>query len=464
MREKMEISNELFQAIIDSLPVHLYWADKNTRIIGANLLQARNFGDQEVQGCIGKNSYDFAKQLGWSKEFADDLHQEHLRVIKTGQGTEKEYTGILADDKEHTFLSQKYPLRVRGEIVGLVGISVDITERKNVEKALEITKEKAEGLDLKNQFIKNMEHDLRTPSSGVVQMIHMLEERETDPEKRELLSHVGRASKQLLELLNGILEFDKVSHQTGPVLFNKFDFRELVSNVIDIEYPAARSKNLELIFKCSNDVPEIIVGDNTRLYRILLNLVSNAVKFTPKGFVKVITQIAEQPSEKALLLKFIIQDTGIGIPADKQDVIYERFTRCVSSNQGHYSGSGLGLCIVRQLINDLGGEIEVESELGKGTTFTCLLPFELPLIDVYKAKKSLEREETKEKLTTKKRDDLIKVLLVEDDLLAQKVTSSLLQAACQCHVDLAKTGEEAINAVQPKQYDLIFMDLGLPDT
>ena len=140
----MKISTKLFQAIIDSLPVHLYWTDKNTKIVGANISQARNFGDKDVASCIGKNSYDFAEQMSWTKKFVDQLHREHLAVIKEGKGKVTEYTGILANGKEYTFLSHKYPLIVDGKTVGLVGISVDITRRKKTEKELQKAKKQVE--------------------------------------------------------------------------------------------------------------------------------------------------------------------------------------------------------------------------------------------------------------------------------------------------------------------------------
>jgi two-component system aerobic respiration control sensor histidine kinase ArcB len=417
-----------------------------------------------VASCIGKNSYDFAKQMGWTEKFVDQLHREHLAVIKEGKGKVTEYTGILADGKEYTFLSHKYPLIVNGKTVGLVGVSVDITDRKNLEQHLKEAKEQAEIANkLKSQFIANMEHDIRTPCSGIAEMTKMLATEEKDQKKCARLNSVAAASKQLLDLLNNILAFDHVEFGRIPVLHKKFNIRDLINDILKLEEPVTHLKNLHLLAVFSDEIPKQLIGDEHRLRRILINLVSNAIKFTEKGYVSLTVKLLRTIDNKMCLLKISVKDTGRGISQEEQNLIYEKFSRGTPANEGIHKGMGLGLYIVKQFIEDIDGEIEVQSRPGFGSTFTCIIPFHIPL-----ACRSIEPLESEER--TKNRDvrvttadKSLKVLLVEDDNLAQMVVGDMLKDKFRVKLDTVSTGNQALKLVASKKFDLIFMDVGLPD-
>jgi signal transduction histidine kinase/DNA-binding response OmpR family regulator len=452
---------ELLQKIIDILPAHIYWTDKDTKIIGANLTQAVNFGCKDVESCLGKDIYDFAKTLGWSKETADEINQEHLEIIKSGVGRVLENTVKLADNSEHTYLSHKEPIVINGETTGLVGISVDITDRKNAEEQLRIAKEQAEAAsEAKSKFIQNMQHDLRTPAAGISQITKNLVETEKQPKRKKILKQVADASARLLDLINDVLEFDKISSGQIPIILTRFDVHDLVRSIVEIEAPTIQLKKLQLHLECAKDVPKLIVSDKTRMFRSFLNLVSNAVKFTPKGFVKLIMSVDKWVDDNQLILKITVADSGIGIPKDKVNQVYDRFVRCTPSNKGLYPGSGLGLSITKQFIEELNGKIELESKEGKGTTFTCLIPCELKntnaIDDITPVKSAFSNIDFSE-LRNKK------VLLAEDDKLAQSSAQNIFKEKLHMKFSLAETGKELMQIFKENTYDIIFTDVGLPD-
>ena len=225
-----------------------------------------------------------------------------------------------------------------------------------------------------------MEHDIRTPFNGVWGLANYLWQHETEEQKKEFLGDITNCAKELLDYCNGILDFSKIEQRSLPLLEKKFNSRKLLDSTMAIEMPPAKLKKLELTLDCDDKVPVVLVGDQYRLQRILINLVSNAVKFTQHGFVKLCVQLVKQLDDKNIIIRFIIEDSGIGIPQEKQDFIYEKFARVTPSNKGAYKGIGLGLRIVKQFIEEMGGEIDLRSEQGKGSTFICTLPFKLPLV------------------------------------------------------------------------------------
>ena len=198
---------------------------------------------------------------------------------------------------------------------------------------------------------------------------------ETDELKKEALLLISDSAERLLLLLNEILTFDKIQ-KSRPIVKSKFNIYNLVDGIVDLEGVAAAAKNLRIEHFIGEDVPKFLLGDERRTRDILINLLSNAIKFTNKGFVKVHV-LLNKWLEKGVLLSLIVEDSGIGISMDDQNLIYDEFTKIHPSNTGLYSGYGLGLKIVKQYVDELRGEINLESNKGKGTKFTCLLPFQV---------------------------------------------------------------------------------------
>lgn len=372
---------QIFQlkSVIADLPGSLYWKDKEGHYLGRNETSARslrsmNFPWKE-EDIVGKTDYDL-----FSKEMADLFRKHDLEVMQSGQESTQEETTYLPSGEQVIQLSTKRPLYdEHGHINGIVGNTVDISYLKKIETELRQAKEKAEqATAIKMEFIRNMEHDIRTPFNGVWRLAEILWQQENDVTKKELLGDITLCAKELLDYCNGILDFSKVEAGTLAVLAKKFELKELLENIIKIEMPAAKIKNIGFSFDFDSSLPKFLIGDNYRLLRVLLNLTSNAIKFTHEGHV-ILSVKKVKLEEQKIILNFIVEDTGIGIPQDKQDFIYEKFSRLNPSNKGIYKGLGLGLRVVKQFIEEMEGEIEVKSSPSKGTTFICTLPFKLSL-------------------------------------------------------------------------------------
>lgn len=462
-KSKQEAENKVktLENVISAIPANIYWMNNEGVYLGCNDSAANAIGLNSRDDIVGKRNIDILGNL--IPEVLDPINNE---VIKSGKTIIIEEPSVLRNGTKATYVSSKIPLRNDcGEITGMIGFSIDITARKKIEEELKIAKEEAEKVNTqKTEFIHNMEHDLRTPVGGIAQMSKILEEKETSPSTKVTLGMIARSSEQLLNILNSILSFRDVdSIHAHSILMKKFDIRKTIRGIIDIQIPTIELKKLQLTFSCSQEIPKIIISDETRIYRILLNLVSNATKFTHEGHIKITANIEKRIDDKNVILKIVVQDTGIGIPEDKQNIIYEKFVRCIPSSQGQYSGSGLGLSIVKKYIQELNGEIDLESQINEGSIFTLLLPVQLPLLVELETEHDKNNEEQVKSFPI--RDDLkIKVLSVEDDVLAQAIATSLLQKYFpNAEIDLAASGKEAVNYSTNNNYDLIFVDLGLPD-
>ncbi len=362
--------------IIALMPGHVYWQNKDGVILGCNDEQAKDLGLKSRSYIVGKTIYDLQP-----KEQADHLQMINNKVIQTGEAQTAEEVSTLANGRTKTFLSHKVPLQSKnGDIMGLVGISVDITSRKKAEQALKFAKERAEVTNkIKSAFIKNMQHDIRTPLSGLWGMADILERKIKGTKLSDYVNNIKLCTTELLNFCDSILDFTNIEHGNQLLLSKKFDNRALIMKIALLEKPAAKSKGLNLIIDYPDAVPAILIGDEFRIYRILLNLISNAIKFTEKGCVKVsIKELKRDEEKRETILQFIVKDTGIGIPKDKQTYIFEKFSRLNQSNRGKYKGLGLGLRIVKEFIGDLNGGIKVSSNVGIGATFVCTIPFKLP--------------------------------------------------------------------------------------
>jgi len=358
--------------IVKHMPGHLYWKDQHGVYKGCNDRQAKSLGMKDASEVIGKTDFE----LPWPKCSAKQFWENDQALMQNKHAIAVEELAIV-DGKQTPVLSHKTPLinQETGEIEGTLGISIDISKQKQAESQLLREKKKVEQSDqLKTAFIENMEHDIRTPISGIFGLVDILLEKEEDGQKKEMLSLLRGASKELLDYCNSLLDFTKVEIAARPVIEKPIDLRKLLAGIFALEIPLAKQKHISLNYHIDKSLPAIILSDDFRLKRILLNLIGNALKFTQIGSVNVDIQPTHKISQQQFVLSISIQDTGIGIPDDKQNLIYQKYVKVTPSNKGLYKGTGLGLSIVKQFVGELEGEIQLESELGKGTIFTILLP------------------------------------------------------------------------------------------
>lgn len=316
-----------------------------------------------------------------AKNYHPILHMKE-KVERLGKDAryEEDYRIIRPDGDIRWIIDRGFPVMdsQTGKCVGVTGVAIDVTRERKIQEALEkAQQDKLAAHELKMKFIRDMQHDIRTPFTGLWGLAHQLADIETDPEKLQMIQLIEGGAKQLLDYCNTVLDFNKIND--SPIMEEKLDLQTLLDGIIAMEKPPAYHKNLDLILE-TVDIPKFIFADDTRIKSLLINLMSNAIKFTNEGYVKLIVKKAKELNEHKILLQFIVEDTGIGIPLEKQKYIYEKYYRVEPANTGKYNGSGLGLSIVKSIVNDLDGEIEVISELNKGTTFIVSLPLRIPFI------------------------------------------------------------------------------------
>ncbi|MFK7923139.1 MAG: response regulator [Bacteroidia bacterium] len=396
------------------------------------------------------------------EDYLSEIHSEDQReVARQFQEAYKSASLIQAYHRVILPNGQVKHLTLRGEpekdssgkLISLVGTIQDITESKQVEKLRKEKELATASAKLRQDFLARTSHEIRTPLNPILLLTNMLLGSELNQQQKEHVETIKNAGETLLAVVNDILDLAKI--EAGKIVFSShnFNLRQIFRSIEDIMELNAREKNLELIFEIGKTVPENIIGDTVRLTQIFLNLIGNAIKFTHKGYIRVSASNIHQADGKALL-EFKVKDTGIGIPRSKLNEIFEGFKQLDVDTNRRYGGTGLGLTIVQQLVQLQGGDISVVSEIDEGSCFTFSLDFE-----VSQAESPVYQEELKVDFSEV---EGLEILLVEDNPLNQLVTKKLL-SDWKINCDIANNGREAIEVLQKRDYDLVFMDLQMPE-
>ncbi|MBI3520866.1 MAG: response regulator [Bacteroidetes bacterium] len=365
----------------------------------------------------------------------------------------------------------------QGLVIGVVVVARDITEQKRVANELieaivfaelatslaEDAKAKAESatriaedaVKAKQQFLSNMSHEIRTPMNAIIGFTKVVLKTDLSAKQKEYLNAIKISGDALIVLINDILDLAKVD--AGKMTFEKTPFKiaSSISAILHLFETKVQEKNLKLEKIYDAKIPDILIGDPVRLHQIILNLVSNAVKFTNEGEITMLVDLLNENEEKATI-KFSVTDTGIGIAKNKIDTIFENFQQATSGTARLFGGTGLGLAIVKQLVESQGGSLNVKSDAEKGSTFSFILDFDKTTtetsLDTYKGESELMSSEIKD----------IKVLVVEDMALNQLLMKTLLDDF-GFERDIADNGKIAIEKLEEKEYDIILMDLQMPE-
>lgn len=453
--EKIAKTDENFSLrnIIKLMPGNIFWKDIDGKYLGANNNVAKLLGLDSAEDIVGKRNRDIM-----DTKYAHDLDQFDKECIESGQGRYFEEPGFDLKNNPAIYFTQKLPLRNnQGQIIGLVGISMDITERKKIEQELQLAKEKAEASSqAKSQFLAVVNHELRTPLTGILGLIAMLKDGTPDAEQYlNIINNLDNCSQYLLALVNDVLDLTSLDNNNNSLKMQAVNLHELTDEVLSILEGLAKDKNLSLTH-CLNNAPPILT-DAKAIKQILINLIGNAIKFTNKGGIKVLIE-HQLINHKSIFLKIKINDTGCGIPSDKLDFIFEPFKQLQDTHirSSSRAGTGLGLAIVKRLAQLLGCKIEVESKAGRGSSFIITGEFELATVE----NKQLQKMATDKTGLPIDKKEKIKVLLVEDDKIVQIIHKRML-SDLNCNVDLAYCGQEALALLNDQ--DIAFVDIGLSD-
>jgi PAS domain S-box-containing protein len=361
-----------------------------------------------------------------------------------------------------------------GNVLGIVIVARDVTDQKRIEtelieakvfaemateiaeqakmRAEEATRTAESALKAKQQFLSNMSHEIRTPMNAIIGFTKVLLKTDMSAKQLEYLQAIKLSGDSLIVLINDILDLAKVD--AGKMIFEQTPFKlsSSINAMLHLFEAKIREKNVTLVKDYDNRIPEVLVGDPVRLHQIILNLMSNAVKFTSHGSITVSVHLLTEDEEK-VTIEFAVADTGIGIAEDKIATIFENFQQASSDTSRLYGGTGLGLAIVKQLIEPQGGSIQVKSFVNEGSTFSFTLSF-------LKTNAEVETEIKVEEEDTEIMD--ISVLVVEDIPLNQLLMKTILdEFGFECAI--AGNGKIAIEYMQNKTYDVILMDLQMPE-
>lgn len=332
----------------------------------------------------------------------------------------------------------------------------DISPQKSFTEQLIRSKELAEyGKKVKETFLANMSHELRTPINGILGITTLLKNTPLDGQQKNMIDLLDTSSRSLLGVVNDVLDISKIEAGKFSIIRKPGNIHTIVKSVYDLLKFKTDEKDIELLLDIAPDVPTSIMVDPLRINQILMNLLSNAIKFTDRGYVKLTISVIEKDAEK-VKLKFGVEDTGIGISTDKLNKIFESFEQAEDDTSNKYGGTGLGLTIVKKLVELKGGELTVSSQIGKGSVFNFINWFTL----------ATERTAPKpeEKVNPKQLPPLtdIRILIVEDNVVNQYLLSKILKD-WDVIIDVVDNGRKALDILKEKDFDIILMDTHMPE-
>ncbi len=449
-RNELELvyNEEKYRGIIANMNLGLLEVDTSETILYFNqsFLDMSGWGADELRGkkpsdifLIGDNVKLMLEKNTLRKKGISDVYEVELKD-KQGRTRWWMVSGAPLYDKS-------------GELKGSIGIHLDITKQKELELGLTLANQRAlESSQAKDLFLMNMSHELRTPMNGIIGFVRELRRITTDNISLKYLASIQAAAEHLLNILNDILDLSRID--AGKLTIDKIGFKlsEVVARTMEVISPKSDEKGLLLTWEIDERIYGVLKGDPIRLKQIFLNLLGNSIKFTEKGKVSLNCKLVEETRGKQIIC-FEVEDSGIGMEKEFFSRMFSKFSQEDSSITRNYGGTGLGLNICKELIDMMKGAITVDTEKGRGTKFTFILPFE----------KGIDSDIPEDMVRPLISQGVsgVKVLLVEDNALNQEVARLTLHHL-KAEVDVAGDGEEALEMLQKNEYDIVLMDLQMP--
>ena len=448
-RDAVEQSEEKYRGIIENLELGILEVDNKNKILKAypQFCKLSGYTKEEL---IGKSPSDVF------------LDEEAKRMVKNQMKDRKQgVSGVYElpiQKKDGTIawviISGAPFYDMEGNLAGTVGIHLDITKRKSMESQLRESQKTTEELyKVKEKFLANISHEIRTPMNAIIGMAELLEQSKLDLAQQKYLSAIRSSSKNLLVLINDLLDFSKIESGKLSIEIVRFNLRQLVVKNKELIGLKADENGVNISIDIDPQIPKFLLGDPVRIGQVIINLLSNAVKFTMNGNVYISVELIKETGQNCSV-RFIVKDQGIGISEEELKTIFDDFSQASRSTTRLYGGTGLGLSISREIVKLMGGDLEVSSKPNKGSSFYFTI--------------DLEKVNPKENGTTEEEMYQIEdnffnaeVLLVEDNAVNSLLATTILEN-WNCTVNVAGNGLEAIDWVKKKEYHLILMDVRMP--
>jgi PAS domain S-box-containing protein len=446
----MKFQEEKFRRLNKNMNLGLLEVDNDGIILFANEAFVKMAGYTKEQ-LIGRIAHEVFPVNGSKKTIED-------KIALRSSGVSDSYEVKVFDGRgeERWWLISGAPNTDKnGEVIGSIGIHLDITNQKRVEQELMESKKLADASNqAKEDFLANMSHEIRTPLNGIIGLANELKESDLEEQNAEMVNHIYSSGKHLLSLINQILELSKISSGEVKIHKNQFDMRDLAQDVISIIAPIAKEKGLELVVQIDSRIGETYYGDQIRIKQCLLNLLSNSVKFTDSGSVTLSIDIHQAIGNEEEV-RFSVSDTGRGMSKEFLDAIYDKFTQENKDNVSEDEGIGLGMAITKQIVELLDGWIEIASESKRGTMVQILIPLN-------KTEKNIINQFSLE-IDHKDYEELkgMRILVAEDNEVNLLVVRRLLTKK-GIDVFEAKNGQEAVKIAENLQPDIVLMDIHMP--
>ena len=454
---------ELNRIMIDSAPICCVFFDDGFNVVNCNPAALSLFGIPTIDAFI-KTFFKHSPEHQPDGRLSTDAYKVHMQNAFNGGHTNFEWDHLTSDGEalpvEATFVRVEYErsYRIAGYFRDLRGQRAVFEEMQRAERKLREAKDLAESsAKTKSEFLANMSHEVRTPMNGIIGVTNLALRNVTSDIQRGYLEKIDQSAKSLLRILDDILDFSKIEAGRVEIEYAEFSIHNVLEDIYNITSVSVLNKGIGMTVNISEDIDFNVIGDSLRLQQVLLNLISNAIKFTEKGSVKVDVSIAHSENDTAQLL-FSVKDTGIGMTEEQMSRIFEAFGQADTSTTREYGGTGLGLAISKSLVHLLGGRIWVESTPGVGSTFFFTATFKTVESDGTAA----VQRQTEDEFQVPDNIKGSRVLLAEDNEINRFIANELLTTAGFL-LDSAENGAQAVEMVQSQTYDIILMDIQMPE-